>query len=340
MSKDLNWGELGFGYYKTNLNVRCEYKDGKWGEITTTDSEYIPMHMAATCLHYGHEVFEGLKAFRGIDGKVRLFRAEENAKRMIDSADYLCMKAPSVELFVEMCEMCVKANADFIPPYGTGASLYLRPLLIGTSAEVGVKEAKEFLMIVFATPVGPYFKIGFRPISTYLEHDHDRAAPKGTGHAKVGGNYAASIISGTKAHNEGYAAVLYLDPRDGKYIDEFNAANFMAIRDGAYITPKSPSILPSITNRSLRQLAEDLGLRVEERRVAVDELPTFEEVGACGTAAVISPVGSIYDPKENRTIEYGSEAGPWSVKLFNLLQDIQYGRCEDVHGWNRIIDVE
>lgn len=296
--------------------------------------------MAATCLHYGHEVFEGLKAFRGIDGKVRLFRAEENAKRMIDSADYLCMKAPSVELFVEMCEKCVKANAEFIPPYGTGASLYLRPLLIGTSAEVGVKEAKEFLMIVFATPVGPYFKNGFRPISTYLEHDHDRAAPKGTGHAKVGGNYAASIISGTKAHNEGYAAVLYLDPRDGKYIDEFNAANFMAIRDGAYITPKSPSILPSITNRSLRQLAEDLGLRVEERRVAVEELPTFEEVGACGTAAVISPVGSIYDPKENKTIEYGSEAGPWSVKLFNLLQDIQYGRCEDVHGWNRIIDVE
>lgn len=340
MSKELNWGELGFGYYKTNLNVRCEYKDGKWGEITVTDSEYIPMHMAATCLHYGHEVFEGLKAFRGVDGKVRLFRAEANAQRMIDSADYLCMKAPSVELFVEMCEQCVKANAEFIPPYGTGASLYLRPLLIGMSAEVGVKEAKEFLFIVFATPVGPYFKNGFRPISTYLEHDHDRAAPKGTGHAKVGGNYAASIISGTKAHNEGYAAVLYLDPRDGKYIDEFNAANFMAIRDGAYITPLSPSILPSITNRSLRQLAEDLGLRVEERRVAVEELPTFEEVGACGTAAVISPVGSIYDPKEDKTIEYGTEAGPWSVKLFNLLQDIQYGRCEDSHGWNRIVDVK
>lgn len=335
--KEIKWGELGFGYHKTDYNVRCNYRDGKWGKIMLTDDEYIPVHMAATCLHYGQECFEGLKAFRGVDGKVRLFRADENAKRMINSAEYLKMKAPSVELFIEMCKQAIAANEEYIPPYGTGASLYLRPSLIGTGAEVGVKESKEYLFTIFVTPVGPYFKNGFNPIPVVLERYYDRAAPHGTGHAKVGGNYAASIGAGSRAHEQGFANVLYLDPQEKHYIDEFGAANFFGIKDGVYATPDSHSVLPSITNLTLRELAADMGLKVERRRIPVEELATFEEVGACGTAAVISPVGSIYDPDNDTTIKYGDKAGKWSVKLYNMLQDIQYGRIEDVHGWTVIL---
>ncbi len=331
--KEIKWQELGFSYVKTDYNVRCVWKDGAWGKVEISDSEYLPIHMAATCLHYGQEVFEGLKAFRGVDGKVRIFRLEENAKRMQRSGEYLKMQVPSVELFEEMCVKAIQANAEYIPPYGTGASLYLRPLLIGTGAQVGVKESTEYTFIVFVTPVGPYFKEGFKPITVTLERTYDRAAPRGTGHTKVGGNYAASIGSGSRAHAAGFANCLYLDPSEKKYIDEFGAANFFGIKDGAYITPDSLSVLPSITNMSLRTLAEDLGLRVENRKIPVEELPTFEEVGACGTAAVISPIGRIFDPKTEEYVEYGAEAGPWSVKLYTLLQDIQYGRTEDPHGW-------
>lgn len=337
--KEINWSELGFSYVKTDYNVRCVWRDGAWGEIEISDSEYLPIHMAATCLHYGQEAFEGLKAFRGEDGKVRLFRADENAKRMISSAEYLKMKYPSIEMFEKMCNMVIKANAEFIPPYGTGASLYLRPLLIGTGAQVGVKESNEYTFLIFVTPVGPYFKDGFKPIKVVLEHLYDRAAPHGTGHTKVGGNYAASIGAGSKAHAEGFANVLYLDPKEKRYIDEFGAANFFGIKEGKYITPDSHSVLPSITNMSLRTLAEDLGLKVERRPVPVEELPSFKEVGACGTAAVISPVGSVYDPEKDSWINYGTEAGPWCVKLYHLLQDIQYGRAADTHAWTKVVDL-
>lgn len=335
--KEINWSELGFGYVKTNLNVRCVWKDGEWGQIEVSDSEHFPIHIAATCLHYGQEIFEGMKAYRGADGNVRLFRADENAKRMQRSAEYLCMQYPSAKLFVEMCEMVVKANADFIPPYGTGASLYLRPLLIGTGAEVGVKESKEYTFLIFVTPVGPYFKDGFKPIKVTLERTYDRAAPKGTGHVKVGGNYAASLGTGSSAHKKGFANVLYLDPVEKKYIEEFGAANFFGIKDKKYITPCSDSVLPSITNMSLRTLAEDLGLTVEDRSVAVEELVSFEEVGACGTAAIISPIGSIFDPKDGSTVSYGAEAGVWTTKLYNRLQDIQYGKIEDTHNWTSLV---
>lgn len=336
----MNWGELGFAYHKTKFNVRCEWKDGKWGKPFSTDSEYIDMHMAATCLHYGQEIFEGLKAFRGKDGKIRLFRVEDNARRMINSANYLRMQYPPVELFREMCIEAIRLNAEFIPPYGTGASLYLRPLLIGTGAQVGVKSATEYMFLVFVTPVGPYFKEGFNAISAMIDRDHDRAAPRGTGHVKVGGNYAASMESGDIAHKEGFSSVLYLDAATQTHIDEFGAANFFGIRDGLYVTPDSRTVLPSITNLTLRRIAEDLGLKVENRPVPVEELAQFTEIGACGTAAVISPVGRLYDSGTKKTYTYGNgkDSGPWSTKLYKTLQGIQYGEIEDKHEWNTVIE--
>ncbi|MCC8034679.1 MAG: branched-chain amino acid aminotransferase [Rikenellaceae bacterium] len=335
--ENIDWENLGFGYIRTDCNVRTYWRDGKWEPLTVTGDENINMHMASTCLHYGQEAFEGLKAFRGADGKIRIFRADENAKRMIRSAQYLMMQAPDVDLFVEAVKKVVLANEKYIPPYGTGASLYIRPLLIGTGAQVGVKPADEYMFLVFVTPVGPYYKSGFKPIDVIIDRRHDRAAPHGTGHVKVGGNYAASLLSGDLGHSKGYPSVMYLDAKEKRYIDECGAANFYGIRDGAYITPKSSSVLPSITNMSLRTLAADMGLKVEERPVDVAELATFEEAGACGTAAVISPIGSVLDPEENKTYRYGTEAGPWSVKLYEALRGIQFGLREDTHGWNIVL---
>lgn len=286
---DIDWGNLSFSYMPTDYNVRCTYKDGKWGEIQVSDSEYVPLHIAASCLHYGQESFEGLKAFRGKDGKIRIFRMEENAKRFIRSAEGISMQPMPVELFCEMVRKVVKLNERFVPPYGSGASLYIRPLEIGTTARVGVKPASEYMVIMLVTPVGPYFKDGFKPTRVCLSREYDRVAPKGTGSIKVGGNYAASLVAGEKAHELGYSVMLYLDPKEKKYLDECGAANFFGIRENTYITPGSPSILPSITNMSLRELAGDLGLKVEQRHIGLEELGTFEEAGACGTAAVISP---------------------------------------------------
>lgn len=336
----IDWANLTFSYMKTDCNVRCTYKDGKWGEIEVSDSEYVPMHIAASCLHSGQESFEGLKAFRGKDGKIRIFRMEENAKRFIRSAEGISMQPMPVELFCEMVRKVVELNKRFIPPYGTGASLYIRPLEIGISARVGVKPADEYMVIMLVTPVGPYFKDGFKPTKVCLSREYDRVAPKGTGSIKVGGNYAASLVAGEKAHELGYSVMLYLDPKEKKYLDECGAANFFGIRDGAYITPGSPSILPSITNMSLRQIAEDLGLKVEQRHIPVEELSTFEEVGACGTAAVISPIGEIDDLDTGDKYTFGQPgvAGEISTRLYNQLRGIQYGEVEDVHGWCDIIE--
>ena len=330
---NIDWSSLGFDYHKTDCNVRYIFSDGKWSPMEFSDDEYIRMHMSSFCLHYGLELFEGLKAFRGADGKVRIFRVADNARRLRTSAERLCLPVPTVEMIVEGCKEVVRRNEAYIPPYGTGASLYLRPVMFGTSVGLGVKPAKEAMLIIYASPVGAYFKEGIKPIKVALDREQDRAAPRGTGDVKVGGNYAASIYSGQHAHELGYSNVLYLDAATHTHIEEFGAANFFGIKDGKYVTPKSPSILPSITNMSLRQLASDLGLSVEEREVPVEELSTFEEVGACGTAAVISPVSKIFDMQTNQVYEYGEEVGPMSMKLFNLLQDIQYGRAEDRHGW-------
>ncbi len=335
----IDWKNLGFGYMPTNANVRCYYKDGKWGKPELNNTEYINMHMAATCLHYGQEAFEGLKAYRGKDGKIRLFRIRENAKRMIQTANYIQMAAPTEDMFVESIRMAVEANKEFVPPYESGATLYIRPLLIGVSAQVGVKPATDYLFMVFVTPVGPYFKEGFKPVSVIIDRDHDRAAPLGTGHIKVGGNYAASLISLDMCHSKGYSTVLYLDSAEKKYIDECGPANFFAIRGNSYITPKSHSILPSITNMSLMELAKDMGLTIEQRQVPVEELSTFDEAGACGTAAVISPVGKIFDPATNQVFEYCKDgsAGKISTQLYNRLRAIQYGDEADKFGWIDVI---
>ena len=337
---DIDWGNLTFSYMPTDYNVRCTYTDGKWGEIEVSDSEYIPLHIAASCLHYGQESFEGLKAFRGKDGKIRVFRMEENAKRFIRSAEGISMQPMPVELFCEMVRKVVKLNERFVPPYGTGASLYIRPLEIGITPRVGVKPATEYMVIMLVTPVGPYFKEGFKPTKVCLSREYDRVAPKGTGSIKVGGNYAASLVAGEKAHELGYSVMLYLDPKEKKYLDECGAANFFGIKDNTYITPASESILPSITNKSLRQVAEDLGLKVEPRHIPIDELGTFEEAGACGTAAVISPICEIDDLDNGTKYTFGKpgEAGPWSTKLYEALRAIQYGEAPDTHGWCEIIE--
>ncbi len=340
MDKELDWSNLSFGYIPTDYNVRCYYKDGKWGEIEVSNSETINIHIAATALHYGQEIFEGLKAFRGKDGKVRIFRLEENAKRIINSANGIKMQPIPVELFTEMVKKVVKLNERFVPPYGSGASLYIRPLEIGTSAQVGVKPSKEYLFLVLVTPVGPYFKEGFKPTNICIMREFDRVAPKGTGRWKVGGNYAASLEAGEKAHSLGYSAVLYLDPKEKKYLDECGPANFFAIKNGKYITPASESILPSITNMSLQQLAKDLGIEVECRHIPLEELEEIQEAAACGTAAVASPIAEIHDLDEDKKyiISKDGNPGPITTALYNKLRAIQLGEEEDIHNWNTIVE--
>ncbi len=340
MSK-IDWNNLSFSYMHTNYNVRCHFKDGKWGELEESTSEHINIHIAATCLHYGQEAFEGLKAFKGKDGKVRLFRVKDNAKRLQDSADGILMQRVPEELFEKAVIRAVELNKDYVPPYESGASLYIRPLLIGSGPKVGVSPAEEYVFLVFVTPVGPYFKEGFKPVKLMLSREYDRAAPLGTGKFKVGGNYAAGMKAGIDAHHKGYSAMLYLDSKEKKYIDECGPANFFAIKDNKYITPLSDTILPSITNKSLIQLAEDMGLKVERRKVELEELNTFDEVGACGTAAVISPVGEIIDIDNMKSYKYGEEGKPGHVseKLYNKLRAIQYGDEPDTHNWVTVLDL-
>lgn len=338
---ELDWNNLPFGYIKTDHNVRCYFKNGKWSKPEVSDSEYINIHIAATGLHYGQESFEGLKAYRGRDGKIRLFRWEDNAQRLISSAKGIKLEPVPIELFREAVFTAVRLNEKFVPPYGSGASLYIRPLLYGSGAEVGVKPASEYTFIVFVTPVGPYFKGGIKPVDMLICRDVDRAAPLGTGNIKVGGNYAASLRAIVRARDEGYGNALFLDAKEKKYIDECGPANFFAIKDNTYITPLSESILPSITNKSLLAIAEKMGLRIERRKVRVEELETFEETGACGTAAVISPIKRIVDPETGKIYEYCKDGkpGPVSMKLFNKLVGIQYGDEPDEFGWISIVEV-
>jgi len=336
--QNTDWGNLPFGYSKTDYNVRSYFRNGRWGEMEISSSEYIPIHIAATALHYGQEAFEGLKAYSGKDGKVRLFRWQENAKRMRNSANGVMMAEVSDEVFYNSVVKVVKMNARFIPPYGTGATLYVRPLLIGSGPEVGVKPANEYLFMVFVTPVGPYFKGGFKTVAIEVVRDFDRAAPLGTGSIKVGGNYAAGMRASERAHQGGFASVLFLDALEKKYIDEAGPANFFGIKNNTYITPQSESILPSITNMSLEQIARDLGLKVERRPVPFEELSSFEEAGACGTAAIISPIKKVTDHSTGETVDYGDEPGPVSTKLYQQLRGIQEGSIEDIHGWTTVIE--
>lgn len=338
--QNIDWANLKFGYMPTDYNVRCYYRNGKWGEIEVSSSEIINIHMAATALHYGQEAFEGMKGFRCPDGKIRAFRIKDNAERLQSTCRGILMPELPTELFEAMVKKVVKLNERFVPPYESGASLYIRPLLIGTGAQVGVHPANEYLFVIFVSPVGPYFKGGFATNDYVIIREYDRAAPLGTGRYKVGGNYAASLAANKMAHDAGYASEFYLDAKEKKYIDECGAANFFGIKDGKYITPKSSSILPSITNRSLQQLAKDLGMEVEVRPIPEEELSTFEEAGACGTAAVISPIRKIDDLENHKSyvISKDGKPGPWSEKLYTHLRAIQYGTEPDVHGWTTVIE--
>jgi branched-chain amino acid aminotransferase len=336
----IDWKNLPFGYIKTDYNLRSVFKNGKWGPLEESTSEYIDIHIAATGLHYGQEAFEGLKAYMGKDGKVRLFRWEDNARRLILSATGVVMEPVPVELFKEAVFRAVQLNKKYVPPYGSGATLYIRPLLYGSGAEVGVKPGSEYTFIVFVTPVGPYFKGGVVPVNMLISRDVDRAAPKGTGTFKIGGNYAASMRAIVAARNAGCSNTIFLDAKEKKYIDECGPANFFGIRNNTYITPKSESILNSITNMSLIEIARSLGMKTERRAVPVTELPEFEEVGACGTAAVISPIAKIFDPTENKIYEYCKDCVPGKItmKLYNRLTSIQYGDDPDTFGWVTVVD--
>lgn len=339
-NNSIDWGNLGFGYMKADYNVRCYYRDGKWGEIEVSSEETIHIHMASTCLHYGQEAFEGMKAFRGKDGKIRVFRMDENAKRLQHTSDGIMLAKLPIEKFEEAVRKVIKLNERFVPPYESGCSLYIRPLLIGISPRIGVGPSSEYLFLIFVQPVGPYFKDGFKATPVVILRQYDRAAPLGTGTYKVGGNYAASLVPGDLGHKMGYSAVLYLDAKQKKFVDECGPANFFGIKDNTYVTPKSTSILPSITNMSLQQLAEDMGMKVERRQIPEEELATFEEAAECGTAAVVSPISKIDDIDLNKSYEYCKDGkpGPVCTALYHKLRAIQYGDEPDTHGWVSIID--
>ena len=339
MSKaNLDWPNLDFGYHKTDQNIRFTWRNGSWDDGVLTTDEILPLHMAATSLHYGQECFEGLKAYETKKGDVVVFRIEENARRMIRSCKKILMEPPPEELFIDACFRAINANRKYVPPHGTGASLYIRPLTIGSGAEVGVKPAREYMFVVFVTPVGPYFKTGFKPVGMIIEEEVDRAAPLGVGDVKVGGNYAASLRAGVAARKKGYADVLYLDAKEKEYLDEAGPANFFAItKDGQYVTPESDTILRSIVNMSLITLAEELGLRPKRRPIHVEEIFDFAEAGCCGTAAVITPIGSI--TYRDRKVEYCKDGRPGKrcTELYERLTAIQTGDTPDPYGWVRVV---
>ncbi|HBI03200.1 MAG TPA: branched chain amino acid aminotransferase, partial [Paenibacillaceae bacterium] len=323
---NLDWENLGFLYRETNANYVSYWKDGAWDEGKLVEEKMLTISMASPALHYGQQCFEGLKAYRRKDGTIGLFRPDQNAKRMQDTCRRLLMPEVSEEKFIEAVKMVVKANEEFVPPYGSGATLYIRPFIIGVGDNIGVKPATEYIFCVFVTPVGPYFKGGMTPIKMVVT-DYDRAAPHGTGAVKVGGNYAASLLPHEIAAKEGYSDCVYLDPKTHTKIEEVGAANFIGItKENVLVTPKSPSILPSITKYSLLYIAENIfGMKVEERDVYINNLDEFVEAGACGTAAVISPLGSLTVGDEKHVFYSETEVGPVVKKLYNHLIGIQYG---------------
>ena len=347
MKQNIDWSKLGFHYTEPEYIVRAGYHEGAWEEPYATKDKYLHLHVSATCLQYGQEAFEGLKAFRGVDGKIRIFRWRDNAKRMAQSARGLYMEPVPEELFGKAIRLALEKNIDFVPPYGTGATLYFRPLLIGTTPRLGVGPGHDFEFIVIPSPIGPYYPGKFH-CTTFIVNRHvDRAAPYGTGAFKVGGNYASSFRATEPAHAMGMDCI-FLDAKAHRYIDECSAANFIGIKkpsaisyqpsDIEYLTPRSPAILPSITNDSLMTLARERGMKVTRRHIRLEELADFSEAAACGTAAVISPMNKVIDPEKNKVYTFGSEPGPVLSELYHALKDIQYGRTEDKHGWCELVD--
>ena len=336
----LDWQNLPFGYIKTDYNIRFYYKDGKWSEGELSTEETIPIHIAAPGLHYGQHAFEGLKVFETVDGRIVAFRPDENAKRMQRSCERIFIPEVPVDMFIKAVDTVVAANAKFVPPFGTGASLYVRPVIYGAGARVGLGPADEYVFIVFVTPVGPYYKGGFKPVKALVVEQYDRAAPNGVGDCKVGGNYAAGLRGGEYAKKKGFPIPLYLDPKEKKYVDEFGTSNFIAIKGNTYLTPESNSILPSITNKSLMDIATLLGMNVEKRPIAIDEVEHFDEVGAVGTAAVITPVCSIHYRDKVFTFCDEEKAGPTITKLYEYLTKLQTGEINDTFGWLHEITVK
>lgn len=333
MPQDINWKELGFAYRKTNRMFVSYWKDGQWDEGRLTEDDKLTIDASATSLHYGQQSFEGMKAYRAKDGRILLFRPDMNSKRMNRTANRLLMPQVPEEKFIEAVKTVVKANEEFIPPYGTGGSLYIRPMQIGIGPNLGVRPATEYLLAIFVSPVGAYFKGGLSPVN-FVTTTYDRAAAFGTGQAKCGGNYAASLLPHKEAVDAGYADCIYLDPLTHTKIDEVGAANFFAItKDNRFVTPVSSSILESITKISLLQAAQDLGMESSEEEVFVDQLDLYAEAGACGTAAVITPIGSITHEGVKHVFHSETEVGPKTRQLYEYLTGIQYGDVEDKHGW-------
>ncbi|MBR6879822.1 MAG: branched-chain amino acid aminotransferase [Clostridiales bacterium] len=333
--KDIDWGSLGFGYVQTDKRFVANFKDGAWDEGALVDDPMVTMSECAGVLQYAQTCFEGLKAYRTEDGRIVTFRPDLNAARMADSCRRLEMPVFPEDKWVEAVVETIKANIDFVPPYGSGATLYIRPYMFGINPVIGVKPANDYQFRVFCTPVGPYFKGGVKPITIRVS-DFDRAAPNGTGHIKAGLNYAMSLHAIVDAHNQGFAENMYLDPKTRTKVEETGGANFIFItKDGTLVTPKSDSILPSITRRSLCVVAEKyLGMKVEHREVFFDEIKDFAECGLCGTAAVISPVGKVVDHGNEICFPAGmEEMGPWTKKLYDTLTGIQMGRLEAPEGW-------
>ena len=337
--KNIDWENLGFGYVQTEKRYVSNFKDGKWDDGVLTEDANIVLNECAGVLQYAQTVFEGMKAYTTEDGRIVVFRPDLNAKRMVDSAKRLEMPPFPEERFVDAIEKVVKANAEYVPPYGSGATLYLRPYMFGSNPVIGVKPANEYQFRIFATPVGPYFKGGAKPVTICIS-DFDRAAPHGTGHIKAGLNYAMSLHAIVTAHANGFDENMYLDSATRTKVEETGGANFIFItKDGKVVTPKSDSILPSITRRSLVYVAKEyLGLEVEEREVLFDEVKDFAECGLCGTAAVISPVGKIYDHGNEICFPSGMEKmGPVIQKLYDTLTGIQMGHIEAPEGWIKVI---
>ena len=330
----IKWEKLGFGFSDVNCHLRMTWKNGRWSRPKFVKDPFITMHIGAACLHYGQECFEGIKAFRQQSGKIAIFRPDENAKRMYRTAERTCMPPVPVDVFVDCCRQIVKKNAEFVPPYGTGGSMYLRPLLIGTGPQIGVAPAKEYKFMIMVMPVGAYYTGGLKPVRAVIFDDWDRAAPQGMGDVKVGGNYAAGIFAHEKAKREGWPVELYLDAKSHRYVEEFATSNFAGItKAGVYVTPDSRSVLPSVTNMSLRQCAEDLGIKVERRPVPYAEIKKLQAVAALGTAVVITPVWEITRGSEVIRISDPEQVHPTLQKLYDTVQGVQYGVLPDRHRW-------
>lgn len=333
---NLDFANLDFSYRKMDYFIKYYFRNGKWDKGELSSDEVVEMPIAATCLHYGQSCFEGLKVFETKNGDIVAFRPYENFKRLEKSAKKLFMEPVPEEIFFDALNKVVNANKRFIPPYGTNATLYVRPILLGISQHIGLKPSSDYLFMMMVTPVGPYFKTGFKPVKMLIVEDLDRAAPFGVGDIKAAGNYAAGLRGTFRAKENGFTDVIYLDAVHRKYIDESGPANFIAIlKDGTYVTPESTSILRSITNMSLQTIAkEEFGWKVEQRPLSVDELPNFAEAGCCGTAAVITPVGMIrYKDKDYYFYDNGNTAGPRITQLYKHLTGIQWGEIPDKYNW-------